>query len=62
MSVLPLLKKNKQESNNVQFPNLFNVLNGDPSRVGIAVGSRVDGASGLKFPRGLLSLEVTQGL
>ena len=45
MSVFPLLKKNKQESKNVQFPNLINVLNGDPVRVGIAVGSRVDGAS-----------------
>lgn len=46
MSVFPLLlKKNKQASNTVQFPNLINVLNGDPARVGIAVGSGVDGAS-----------------
>lgn len=44
VSVFPLLLKNKQASNTVQFPNLINVLNGDPARVGIAVGSGVDGA------------------
>lgn len=62
MSVFPLLKKNKQESNNVQFPNLINVLNGDPVRVGIAVGAELMELRGLKFPFWLLSLEVTQGL